>query len=379
MKQHRSSTVRTLLSLLTAFVMMLGTTSAIFAQATPEATPGASGDVGPALGDAVVIVDANGDPMLQIAVTDMVDPDKAISGGDRGFHYVSLQVVVQNTSAADVDFNAYSITVVDAEGFIYNPTYANRESDDYTARPDFSETTVPAGGSISGWLFYQVINDATPAWIVYSASFTTQQFAVLANLQGVAIGSGDPVTFYDADAAEAGTVTVNNIISDFQKVDSSVTVDRGSTIVAIDVTVENTSDVDMASSPTFYLVDDFGFQYYQTYSFRSDAETSQYPDFPSDPIAAGASATGVVLFQIAKGAEISYITFQPDYQQLYIIAQPGEGSVVSGDTLTPVAVSTDDSGDTDTTDDTTDDRGSTGTETGDCVGVNDWVGEVNDA
>lgn len=376
MTKQRYASLRLALSLLMAFMLMTGSTVSIFAQATPDATDGA----GPALGDTVVIPDANGDPALQVAISEFNDPDDEVDGADRGFHYVSMQLTVNNPTDSDIEFNSYAIQLVDGEGFTSSQTFVSRDSDDYDARPDFSESTIPAGESVSGWVFYQVINGAEPAWVIYQDSFTSQQFVVLANLAGTELAEGDAVPFYDADAEEIGTITVNEVIMDFQKVDSSIDVDRGTTAVAIDLTIENTSDSDLAATPTFYVVDDYGFIYYQSFSFR-DAAATDYPDLPYDPPLAGESISGVLIFNIAKGAEVSYVLAQPDYTQMYIVAQPGPGSVVSGDTLTPVPVDTTDDGSTDddSTDDGSDDDGSTGgVETGDCVGVNDWVNAVSD-
>jgi len=365
-----------------ALMLMAGSTASIMAQATPDASPEASGAGGPALGDTIVVSDANGDPALQIAVSDFVSPDEDVDANDRGFYVVSLQLVVNNPTDSDIEFNSYSVMLIDGEGFTANQTFVTRDDSDYTARPDFSESTVPAGESISGWIFFQVINGAEPAWVVYSDSFTSQQFVVLANLNGTELEDGDAISFYNSDAEEAGTITVDEVIADFQEVDTSVDVERGTTVFAVNVTVENTGTSELPSMPTFYLVDDYGFQYYPTFAFR-DAAASEYPDLPSDPPAPGESVSGVVLFNIADGAQVSYILAQPDYTQLYIVAQPGEGSVVSGDTLTPVPVSTeadqgtDDSSDTDATE--TADDGSTAEETGDCVGVADWIDQVNEA
>jgi hypothetical protein len=382
MSKIRLTSLRSLLAIFAALVLTLGSVSSIFAQATPDVSPSA-GKGGPNIGDTVVVSDSNGDPMLNLAVTDLVDPDKAVQNPDRGFHWVGVNAVVNNPTDADIDFNAYSITIVDEQGFIANPGFGSRPEDDTTARPDFSESTVPAGGTISGWLFYQVINGATPAWITFNDAFSTQQFVVLANLAGATFEDGDKTTFYDANADENGTVSVDQIITDFQKTDPSVTVDRGMTAVGVLVTIENTGAADFdASSSLFYLVDDLGFQYYPTFAFRSDESMAKYPDLPSDPIAAGSSATGLVLYSIPKDATISYITFQPTYQQFYIVAQPGEGSTVSGETLTPVAVATSDNS-SDSGESTPDDNGDTGDtggqETGDCVGVHDWAQQINDA
>jgi hypothetical protein len=369
---------RNLLSLVAVVMLLLGSATTALAQATPDAsTPGS--DAGPALGDAVVLHDSSGDETIQIAATQLVDPDEALENADRGFHWVGLEVVVDNPTDADVDFNVYSITLVDAEGFVYNTGYGSRSSEDTESRPDFSASTIPAGEAASGWLFFQVINDATPAWIVFNDGFGSQQFAVLANLTGEAIEEGAETAFYDSSAEEIGTVSVDEIITDFQSTDSSITPTRGMMAVGVVVTLASTGSVDLQPNTySFYLVDDFGYMYFPTYYFRSDESTSEYPDFPADTLAAGSSATGIILYEIPRDAAISYVTYSPDYTQLYIVAQPGPGSTVSGDTLTPVAAPTgeaDDTGDNtaiaeETPDDSTDTGGE---ETGECVGVTDWA------
>ena len=373
MQIDRRFASRNVLSLLAVVMLLLGSATSVFAQATPEASPSAEG-AGPNLGDAIVLHDTSGEETIQIAATDLVDPDKAVENADRGFHWVGVEVVVSNPTDADIEFNSYAVTVVDGEGFAYNNGYASRSSDDMETRPDFSESTVPAGGAISGWLFYQIVNDATPAWIVYNDSFNAQQFAVLANLEGATIEDGAETPFYDSNAAEIGTVTVDDIITDFQKSDSEITPARGMTTVAVALTIAATGKTDLQpNSYSFSIVDDFGFLYYPQFYFRSEQSTTQYPDLPTDTLTAGSDASGVVLFEIPKDAQISYVTYAPDYTQFYLLAQPGPGSTVSGDTLTPVANPTS----SNTGEDTpvaTEDTGSTGgQETGDCVGVSDWA------
>jgi hypothetical protein len=377
MQTARRFALRNLLSLIAAAVLLLGSAASAFAQATPDASPTAAG-AGPALGDAVVLHDSSGNETIQIAVTELVDPDDALENADRGFHWVGIEVVVANPSDADFEFNAFSITIVDGEGFVYNAGFSSRPTEDTESRPDFSSSTIPADGSASGWLFFQVINDATPAWIVFNDGFGSQQFAVLANLTGDAIEEGAETPFYDASAEEIGTVSVDEIITDFQSTDSSITPTRGMMAVGVVLTLTSTGATELQPNTySFYLVDDFGYMYFPTYYFRGEESTSQYPDFPTDPLTAGSSATGIVLYEIPRDAAISYITYSPDYTQLYLLAQPGPGSTVSGDTLTPVTVPTSDSGDVDeeTPEPTvaTGDTGDTGgEETGECVGVTDW-------
>ena len=110
------------------------------------------------------------------------------------------------------------------------------------------------------------------------------------------------------------------------------------TTVAVALTIAATGETDLQpNSYSFSIVDDFGFLYYPQFYFRSEQSTTQYPDLPTDTLTAGSDASGVVLFEIPKDAQISYVTYAPDYTQFYLLAQPGPGSTVSGDTLTPVA------------------------------------------
>lgn len=364
---------RNLLSLVAVVMLLLGSATTALAQATPDAASTAGGEAGPALGDAVLLHNSSGDETLQIAITQVVDPDKAPENADRGFHWVGLEVVVDNPTDADTEFNAYAITIVDAEGFVYSPGYGSRPTNDMDSRPDFTDSTIPAGEAASGWLFFQVINDATPAWIVFNDSFSSQQFAVLANLTGEAVAEGAETAFYDSSAEEIGTVSVDEIITDFQKSDATISPTRGMTAVGVVFTIASTGSVDLQPNTySFYVVDELGYMYYPTYYYRSDASTTQYPDFPTDTLAPGSDATGIVFYEIPRDAQVSYITYSPDYTQLYIVAQPGPGSTVSGDTLTPVAAPTGD--ETDIDEETPDDSADTGgEETGECVGVSDWA------
>jgi hypothetical protein len=380
MQTDRRFASRNLLSLLAAVMLLLGSATSVLAQATPEASPTAEG-AGPNIGDTIVLHDTNGDETLQLAVLDLVDPDKAVQGADRGYHWVGIQVVASNPTDADVDFSSSSISLVDEQGFVTYINYASRSDEDIQERPEFSESTVLAGGAISGWIFYQIINDATPSWVVFNDSFNTQQFAVLANLAGDSIETGTETTTYDSSGEETGTVSIDDVTTDFQKTDKSVKPARGMQTVAIQVSIAATGEVEVQpSSGSFYLVDDFGIVYYPNYYYdRTQESLDQYPDLPTDTLTAGGEASGYILFEVPKDAQVSYVTYQPDYSLFYMLAQPGPGSTVAEDvTLTPVASSdkgsTDDGGFGDETPEATADTGNTGgTETGDCVGVSDWA------
>lgn len=375
MRNALERSVRYLLCLVVVLGMVLGSTLSTLAQATPEA----EGTGGPEIGETVVLFDSGGDEAVYIAVTSVNDPDDAVENADRGFHWVSVEVVIENVGTSPYTPSVYGIQLVDAEGFISNTGFASRSSEDYTARPDLAGSEIAAGDTISGWLFFQVINGAEPAWIVLNDAFGTQQFAVLANMMGTEIEDGAVHPFFDASAEEIGTVSVDEIITGFEDVDPSVSADRGQQVVGVNVTIENTGEADLEpNSYSFYLVDDLGYLYYPSYFFRDTAGTEAYPDLTSEMLAPGASATGLITFQLPSVAEINYIVYQPDFSQLYLVAQPGDGSVTAGDSLEPVEVPTESADDEPTEegddpfDEPTEEAGTGGVETGDCIGVSDW-------
>lgn len=357
---------RGVMSLFLALLLMVGSLGSVFAQATPEA--GSEG--GPAIGDTVVLFDSSGDEAVHVAVTTVNDPDEDVDDGQRGFHWVGVEVVFENVGEKAYQPNAYGIQLIDGEGFSYTLGFASRSSEDYDARPDLSGNEIAPGDTDSGWLFFEVINGAEAAWVVLNDAYGTQQFAVLANLTGAVIEDGDAVPFFNSNAEEIGTITVDEIILGFEDVDSSVEPERGFTTVGVNVTIENTGeDAFEPNNYAFYVVDDLGFQYYPAYYFRDDAGLEAYPDLSVEPVEPGDSVSGIILFDVTSESTVNYVLYTPDYTQLYIIAQPGEGSVVTGDTVEPVVVPTSD----DSTDDDTDDNANAGEETGECVGVTDWA------
>ena len=332
MQFDRRFASRNLLSLLATVMLLLGSATSVLGAGHARGIPTAAG-AGPHLGDTIVLHDANGDETLQLAATNFVEPDKTIQGADRGYHFVSMELVVSNPTDADVDFNSSAISLVDEQGFVTYGTYTSRTDQDTTERPDFSESTVPAGGAISGWLFYQVINDATPTWIIFNDSFNTQQFAVLANLSDTSIDTGTVTSVFDSSGEEISTVSVDDVTAEFQKTDKSIKPGRGMSTVAVQVTVAATGEVEVQpSASSFYLVDDFGIVYYPNYYYdRTSESTDQYPDLPTDTLTAGGEASGYILFEVPKDAQVSYVTYQPDYSLFYLLAQPGPGSTIAED------------------------------------------------
>ena len=356
-------------------VLVLATAGPTSAQdATPAASPIAG--AGPQVGDAVLLFSNNGREQAQIAVAQLVDPfDEVESDAQRGYHYVMLEVVVENLSDSAYDFNPYIVSLVDAEGFIYTGTYASRPSEAVAAQPDFQAGTIEPGQTASGVLFFEVIDDAAVELVVASDSY--QQFAILVDQRSDVPAEGESLPIYDSGADEIGAISVDQIITGLEETDPTLTVERGQTIVAVVITASNTGDVPLVSpGASLRVVDEFGFVSYATYASRGDESLAQLPDFPSDDIAPGDSATGAVLFALPADAVVTYVLYQADYARLTLVGQPGEGSVVSGDELEPVAVPTEEAVDEPTDEPIEDEPIEDETPvalTGDCADLQNWA------
>lgn len=332
MRQADRPVFHPVLAIVIAAMLVIGSLQSAVAQATPTA----SDSSGPGVGDVVVLFDNQGNETAHIAVTDLVDPDESVTRVDRGFHWISIQIVVENVSDRPFSYNSFGPAVIDAEGFATNPSFVSRANEDEDVRPAFPTGEVPAGETASGWAFFQVFNSTVPTLITYTD--VSDQFTVLAILGETAFESGAPVAIYDTNARELGTVTVGEIITGFEDADPSVVPSRGMTSVAANITIENTSSRELdANSYAISLIDDLGFRYRPAYVNRDNAGEEAYPDFPSNSVAAGETASGFVLFEIPKAASVIYLIYQPDYLLLYVIAQPGDGSITTGSTLEPAA------------------------------------------
>ena len=329
-----------LLTTLVAVTLVLATGATALAQdASPVASPTAGG-AGPNVGDAVILFSPNGREEAQVAVTQIVDPFEEVEGeAERGFHFVLLEVVVENLSDGPYDFNPYLVTVTDAQGFSYQATFATRSSEAMAALPDFQAGTLEPGQSASGVLFFQVVDDTDVELVIYGDSFA--RFAVLVDQRGDVPAAGEGVTVYDAQSDEVGTIAVDEVVTGLEETDSVISVSRGQTAVAVVITADATGAGPLVSpTSALRIVDEFGVPYYPVFASRDEASLAAMPDFPGQDIEGGASATGAVIFTLPSDAVVTYVLYSPEFTKLTIVGQPGEGAVVSGDELEPVALPT---------------------------------------
>lgn len=374
--------LRGLVTLLALLALVAATSSAggALAQegtpgATPEASPVASGAV-PSLGDAVVLFDNRGNERAQVAVLDVVDPfEDTASGARRGYRYVAVEVVVENLTDDVYELTTFDIRLVDGEGTLYSSGFIPRTDESLAAVPDLAAAELEAGAATSGLLVYEMVDGAAPAMVVNTNGY--ESFTLLADLREEAPAEGEATALYDERGDEVGSIGLDEVLPALEEISDAFEVDRGETVLGAVVTLENTGDAPITPDVNaMYVVDEFGFLYGSTPFFRAQEEQADLPDLPTEEIEAGGSASGLVTFTLPTEVQVSYVLYLPGGSQLFVVAQLGGGSVVSGDVLTPVPPVAEDDGTDEPVDATPvggDTDGDTGEVSAECAELADWA------
>ena len=338
-----------LLAILTGLTGSLATISSISAQTTQDddATPAADES------GAVTIYGANGEPAGEITIDAIVDPfedfDPSFSP-QRGFHYVMAGVTVTAGDAA-LEASAYSFSLVDADGFAYTTTFAYRSTEDTEAMPDFAGGTIEAGDSLSGVIFFEVLDGTTAAYLTYQPTYET--LLTVADLREEPVEQGDTVDYISSSSQPLATFTVEEVVSPLKDYDPSYAPERGFEYAGVVVTVENTGDAPLQVDPySFYLVDAQSFIFNNASTVRTEEAEADVPTLQSAELPAGESVTGLISFQVLAGTEIGMIYYSPASDRQLRLAEYGEGqaptpSDSSDDIPTNSNVGTDNSDDTD--------------------------------
>lgn len=108
------------------------------------------------LGDYVIKVEGMEDPYNES--NEFLQPDA-------GNRYVTVEVLYENpTDDKNIDYNSWDWTLFDSDGYNYDPSFVGKD-------PDLSSGTLNPGGTVRGWVTFEVRSESTNFKIQFTPSW----------------------------------------------------------------------------------------------------------------------------------------------------------------------------------------------------------------
>lgn len=311
---------------------------------------------------AISIPDESGQPATTVTVDSILDPYEGYdssSGPQRGFRFVMLALTVTNVSDHPLDFSQYGLYLADQDGFLVSPTYVYGRTDGI---PDLPYNTIDPGASISGAVFFEIFGSATISHVLYSPD--SSRFYLLAS-DAPAPDAGEDVPLIGQEGGTLATVTVSDLVEPYSDPTMGTSPQRGYHYAAVTITITNTGSRPFSiDSYAYLMVDSQGFASWPVSVYRTTEP--DIPDLGYGDIAPGDSLTARAIYEIFNQAEPAYFVYaNPGTQMILLTAFDGatEPPAVSAIPVgTPTIPGT-----------TTTTPAASLEETGDCVGVRDWM------
>lgn len=149
---------------------------------------------------------------------------------------------------------------------------------------------------------------------------------------GVPLGTAVPIV--GPDGSPIGTITVSGITDPFTGFDASSAPQRGYHYALAEVTISNTGSSPMEVYPNYIMgIDNEGFVTDQPYITYTDATLA--PLEYNEALAAGASVTGVIPYQLFGDTTLDRLVYSPTYDLQITALDLRTAPVVAG---TPVSI-----------------------------------------
>jgi hypothetical protein len=286
------------------------TTTTVVAETTTTVPPPQNGAVGSTL-----TADA-GSTTVSLSLLQFVDP--APSGGDElsspfeGNRWVAALVMITNTGTGVYDDLPSGIAnIVDGNG----QEWQQAEFGGTSLGPAMDYVRLEPTDSRVGWMTFELPQAAAPATL----SIDHGSRATWNLLSGSAV-SAPPPTFSAADGGLGTPVAVTSEETELQvavlRVVDPTTADEvprpGWHHVAIELELTNVGTVlyDAPPDEGGFVIDSAGFEYPAAFDTVTSSG-SPFP-FPLD-LDAGETARGIIVFEVADGAQLVRLQFSPDY------------------------------------------------------------------
>jgi len=352
-----------------ALAALVALTLSLLAPSLTSAQPGtpaagSTGSFGVPVGTAVPYVGSDGAEVGTITVNSVTDPFEGFdqsSAPQRGYHYALAEVTIANTSNRPFEVNPSSFMAVDSDGFIAQQPYITF-TDQSVVALEYADALAP-GDSVTGAIPYSLFGDSTIQGIIYSPTY--DRVVTVLDLRSQPVAVGTTVSIMNTSGAESAQVTVNSIVSPFEGFDASSAPARGSSYVAVEVTVTNTGTSVLSVSPSdFWAIDTDGFVLSSSYVTRTDTTVPDYDYVDLNP---GDSQHGMLIYQIYQGVPIDKIAYGDGYTAFQVVADVDASSTTTAaTTAVPLATATVAMAEATVT------SGSATASSPDCEGLVDW-------
>lgn len=287
--------------------------------------------------------DERGNPIATVEVTevntDWSDYDQYYTP-ERGFTYVAVNFTVTNISDDAVMVDPYDFSLLDGEGANTSSAFVQAAEGSDTVLFE-EEAEVAAGESMDGTIVYSVFSSVAPAMFIWQPDSGRIVMVDLGNDDATSVASGlnMPASYTSERGDEIATLEVTGITEDWQDFDQYSSPERGTTYIAIDVLITNTSDADLEVNPyNFSIVDSESSNLGTSYvSVAEGAETELFKD--AVVLAPGESVEGTMVYSMFNGVTPVAMMWQPEWGRLGIITF-GDVSAPNGPVATPAIEAT---------------------------------------
>jgi hypothetical protein len=358
------------LAALVALTLGMLAPSLVSAQPGTPAAETTSGFGIPA-GTAVSYIGSDGAEIGTITVGSITDPFDgydASSAPQRGYHYALAEITVTNTSNRPFEVNPGSFLAIDSDGFVAEQGYVTF-TDPSLIQLEYSDALAP-GDSVTGVIPYSLFGESTIEGIIYSPSY--DRVITVLDQRAAPVDIGSTVSIMNTAGAETAQVVVNSVTAPFEGYDASSAPARGSSYVAVEVTVTNTGTGVLSVSPSdFWVIDRDGFVLSSTYVTRTDTTIPDYDYIDLNP---GESQHGMLVYQIYEGVPVQMVAYGDGYTAFQVVADVANSATTGVPAIPaqPVATATTVAG--------AEATASTGvvTSSPECAGLTEWALDMFD-
>lgn len=268
--------------------------------AIPEATPESDSSETVRLGE---LVEQDGYSFVAVTVEDPATPGDLYTPEEENTKVVAVEVIVGNVSGERITVNPLNATLVDTEGFTYQPALAGREG-------QIALVDLEPGERVKGWIAFEVSESSEPSTIKYSVT----NFPDLTLTSGLQTAEGEPVANADVPLTASGAVerdvpaalgeTVERdgysltaeSVEDPTTPGTLYTPEEGKKLLAVQIVVGNESDKVISVNPlNTFLVDTDGYVYTAELGGR-DGQIN------TTDLSPGERVRGWVAFEVPEGA-----------------------------------------------------------------------------